>query len=96
MGYVLKPGDTEDDIPASVLEGLRKGNRLQDITRDNMKIGMTGNEILKKIRHQMDQENIQGKIYCHATGEMGHSAGTVIGNLLPASLYYLPLDPIWN
>ncbi|KAK2614823.1 hypothetical protein N8I77_001621 [Diaporthe amygdali] len=79
VGYVLKPGDTEDDIPASVLEGLRKGNRLQDITRDNMKIGMTGNEILKKIRHQMDQENIQGKIYCHATGEMGHSAGTVIG-----------------
>lgn len=79
LGYVLKPGETEDDIPNSVLEGLRKGNRLQDITKAHMQIGATGNEILRNIRHQMDQENIEGKIYCHATGEFGHSAGTLIG-----------------
>lgn len=79
LGYVLRPGETEDDIPGSVLEGLRKANRLQDITKAHMQIGATGNEILRSIRHQMDQENIQGKIYCHATGEFGHSAGTVIG-----------------
>ncbi|KAL1855305.1 hypothetical protein Daus18300_011122 [Diaporthe australafricana] len=79
VGYVLKPGETEDDIPESVLEGLRKGNRLQDITRAHMKIGATGNEILRSIHRQMEQENIQGKIYCHATGEFGHSAGAVIG-----------------
>lgn len=79
MGYVLQPGETEDDIPDSVLEGLRKANRLQDITKAQMQIGATGNEILRNIRQQMDKENIQGKIYCHATGEFGHSAGTVIG-----------------
>ncbi|CAN8102088.1 unnamed protein product [Discula destructiva] len=79
MGYILPPGDTEADIPKSVLEGLRKANRLQDLTRENMKIGLTGNEILKNIRAQMEKEGIEGKIYCHATGEFGHSAGTVIG-----------------
>lgn len=90
LGYVLKPGETEDDIPDSILEGLRKGNRLQDMTKAHMQIGATGNEILKDIRHQMNQENIQGKIYCHATGEFGHSAGTLIGTdpLLPLRLSY--------
>lgn len=89
VGYVLKPGETEDDIPESVLEGLRKGNRLQDITRAYMKIGATGNEILRSIHRQMEQENIQGKIYCHATGEFGHSAGTVIGILDPLLITWL-------
>ncbi|KAG8160855.1 hypothetical protein KVR01_009119 [Diaporthe batatas] len=79
MGYVLRTGETERDIPDSVLEGLRKANRLQDITKAQMRIGATGNEILRNIHKQMDKENIQGKIYCHATGEFGHSAGTVIG-----------------
>lgn len=79
LGYVLPPEESEDDIPASVLEGLRKANRLQDMTREHMKIGLTGNDILKNIRAQMEEEGIEGKIYCHATGEFGHSAGTVIG-----------------
>ncbi|PSS05282.1 putative lipo protein [Coniella lustricola] len=79
LAYVLQPGQPETEIPDSVLTGLQKANRLQDITRHHMKIGMTGNEILKNIRAQMKDEEIQGKIYCHATGEFGHSAGTVIG-----------------
>ncbi|KAI1750535.1 xaa-Pro aminopeptidase family enzyme [Xylaria castorea] len=79
LGYVLYPGETEADIPKGMLEGLKKVNRLQDIVRGNMKIGMTGNEILKAARKQMHDEDIEGKIYCHATGEWGHSAGTVIG-----------------
>jgi hypothetical protein len=79
LGYVLCPGETVEDIPESVLEGMKKVNRLQDMTREHMKIGMTGNEILKNIHTQMEKEGIEGKIYCHATGEFGHSAGTVIG-----------------
>lgn len=79
LGYVLSPGEAVEDIPESVLEGMRKVNRLQDITRDHMRVGLTGNEILKNIRAQMEDEGIEGKIYCHATGEFGHSAGTVIG-----------------
>jgi len=80
LGYVLYPGETEDDIPKGMIEGLKKVNRLQDIVRENMKIGKTGNEILKAALKQMHDEGIEGKIYCHPTGEWGHSAGTVIGN----------------
>lgn len=79
LGYVLGPRETGDDIPQSVLGGLNLANWLQDITRKHMKIGMTGNEILKNIRAEMQQSGVQGKIYCHAVGEFGHSAGTVIG-----------------
>lgn len=79
LGYVLAPGETEDDIPMSVQVGLNLANQLQDMTRKHMKIGMTGNEILKNIRAEMEKEGIKGKIYCHAVGEFGHSAGTVIG-----------------
>ncbi|KAI1272498.1 xaa-Pro aminopeptidase family enzyme [Xylaria sp. FL0933] len=79
LGYVLYPGETEADIPKGMIEGLKKVNRLQDIVRENMKIGMTGNEILKASLEQMHAEGIEGKIYCHPTGEWGHSAGTVIG-----------------
>jgi hypothetical protein len=79
LGYVLRPGETEEDIPKGFLEGLKKVNRLQDITRENMIIGKTGNDILKAILAQAHAEGIEGKIYCHATGEFGHSAGTVIG-----------------
>ncbi|KAI2627172.1 putative lipoprotein [Xylaria nigripes] len=79
MGYVLYPGETEADIPEGLRAGLRKVNRLQDIARANMKIGMTGNEILKATQKQMREEGIEGKIYSHAVGERGHSAGTVVG-----------------
>lgn len=84
LGYVLYPGETEADIPRGMIEGLKKANRLQDIVRDNMKIGMTGNEILKAALKQMHDEGIDGKIYCHPTGEWGHSAGTVIGVYFPS------------
>ncbi|KAI1406872.1 hypothetical protein F5Y13DRAFT_176188 [Hypoxylon sp. FL1857] len=79
IGYVLYPGETEGDVPNGFVEGLKKVNRLQDIVKSNMKIGMTGNEILKAALKQAHNEGIEGKIYCHATGEWGHSAGTVIG-----------------
>ncbi|TGJ84671.1 hypothetical protein E0Z10_g4111 [Xylaria hypoxylon] len=79
LGYVLYPGETEADIPKGMIEGLKKANRMQDIIRENMKIGLTGNEILKASLNQMHNEGIEGRIYCHPTGEWGHSAGTVIG-----------------
>jgi hypothetical protein len=79
LGYVLYPGQTAADVPLSIVEGLKKANRLQDIVIANMEIGRTGNEILKRALHQAHSEGIEGRIYCHATGEWGHSAGTVIG-----------------
>ncbi|TLS21823.1 uncharacterized protein PpBr36_09241 [Pyricularia pennisetigena] len=79
LGYVLRPGETEHDVPASLREGLRKANRMQDIVRQNMKIGSTGNDILKSSLQRMKQEGIAGKVYCHPIGDWGHSAGTLIG-----------------
>ncbi|KXJ89510.1 xaa-Pro aminopeptidase family enzyme [Microdochium bolleyi] len=83
LAYVVPPGQSysvaDSGILKSLHEGLHKANRMQDIVRGNMKIGLTGNEILKASREQMAEERIKGKIYCHPTGEFGHSAGTVIG-----------------
>ncbi|TQV95538.1 Xaa-Pro aminopeptidase family enzyme [Cordyceps javanica] len=80
LAYVLAPGQTShDDVPRGFRDGLRKGNRLQDMTRRHMVPGRTGNEILAAIRREMRDEGLEGKIYCHAVGDWGHSAGTLIG-----------------
>lgn len=79
LAYVLYPGDSDDQIPSGLREGLRKGNRAQDIVKSNMKVGRPGNEILKASLEQMRDEGIEGKVYCHPIGDWGHSAGTLIG-----------------
>lgn len=81
MAYVLYPGETEKDIPQGYIDGLKKANRLQDIVRANMKVGVSGNEILKNSLKQMESEGFGGRVYCHAIGDWGHSAGTLIGML---------------
>jgi hypothetical protein len=82
LAYVLYPGETEEDVPEGLIEGLQKGNRAQDIVRENMKVGATGNEILRKCHERMDAERISGKIYSHPVGDWGHSAGTPIGRCI--------------
>lgn len=79
LAYVLKPGETENDIPAGYLDGLKKVNRLQDILRSNMVVGVSGNEILNKSLAQMRSEGMEGRIYSHPIGDWGHAAGTSIG-----------------
>ncbi|TVY89696.1 hypothetical protein LAWI1_G004574 [Lachnellula willkommii] len=79
LAYVLYPGETEEDIPEGYLGGLKQVNRLQDIVKSNMKVGTTGNDILKTSLKQMRNEGSDGRIYCHPIGDWGHSAGTLIG-----------------
>lgn len=79
LGYVLGPGETGSGIPQSVLVGMDLAYWLQETTRKHMKIGMTENDRLQNIRADMQQKGDQDKIYCHAVGEFGHSAGTVTG-----------------
>ena len=79
LAYVLRPNETEDDIPSGLIDGLRKVNRLQDIVREEMTVGRTGNQILKSSLVKMRAEDIEGKIYCHPIGDWGHAAGTLIG-----------------
>ena len=77
LAYVLKAGETE--VPAYLQDALKVGNRLQDILTSNYKTGLTGNEILRNSRKQMEAEGIRGSIYTHPLGFYGHSAGPTIG-----------------
>lgn len=92
LAYVLYPGQTEEDIPQGLLDGLKKANRLQDILKENMEIGKSGNEILKVSLKQMRSEEIEGEIYSHPIGDWGHSAGTLIG--MYTCIYHLYLSCI--
>ena len=77
MGYVLMEGET--DVPSGIRNTLARSNRLQDIHLENMKTGLTGNEILGDILQQMRTEGIVGTVYSHPLGEHGHGAGAIIG-----------------
>ncbi len=77
MGYVLREGET--DVPAGIKNTLARSNRLQDILIENMKVGLTGNQILANTLAQMRREGINGTVYTHPIGEHGHGAGPLIG-----------------
>ncbi len=75
--YVLK--DDEDSVPTFLVDAFKKGNRVQDILTSNMKVGKTGNRILKESLIQGRKEGLVPSIYTHPLGMYGHSAGTTIG-----------------
>ena len=75
--YVLKK--TESEVPVFLKEAFKKGNRVQDILTSNMRLGVTGNEILKASLIQGRKEGLRPSIYTHPSGKYGHSAGTTIG-----------------
>jgi Metallopeptidase family M24 len=77
MGYVLRPG--ENDVPKGLKQALRNANRLQDIVMEQMKPGLTGNEVLARSLAQMNREGIAGRIYNHPIGDFGHGPGAIIG-----------------
>lgn len=77
MGYVLREG--ENDVPVGLKKALANSNRLQDILLQNMKVGLTGNEILARALAQMKFDGINGTVYTHPIGEHGHGAGPLIG-----------------
>jgi Xaa-Pro aminopeptidase len=75
--YVLKPGETE--APEGLQEGLRIGNRLQDVLTDEFATGRTGNEVLASALEKAKAEGIRPTIYTHPIGHHGHGAGPLIG-----------------
>lgn len=75
--YVLRPGET--DVPEGLKDGLKMGNRLQDILTSSFAVGKTGNQILKETREQAIAEGITPSVYTHPLGFHGHAAGTTIG-----------------
>lgn len=77
MAYVLREGET--DVPSGIQNTLSVSNRLQDIVKRTIKIGLTGNQILSKSLAEMRKDGIDGSVYSHPIGEHGHGAGTLIG-----------------
>ena len=75
--YVLRPG--ENDAPQTLRDALAEGNRLQDIHMEEMRIGRSGNEVLKSALERARQEGIRAQIYSHPLGYHGHAAGPMIG-----------------
>lgn len=79
MAYVLRSG--EDDAPESLKAGMKKSNRMQEIILENLRAGLTGNEVLRECLDQMSREGIEGQIFSHPIGDWGHDAGAVLGEL---------------
>jgi hypothetical protein len=77
QAYVLKPG--ESNAPEGLSAALAEGNRPQDIHMDQMKLGRTGNEVLKATLDQAKSEGISATVYSHPIGYHGHAAGPTIG-----------------
>jgi Xaa-Pro aminopeptidase len=75
--YVLRVGET--DAPQGLKDGLKAGNRLQQLTMQFAKPGATGNQALRSALGAAIQEGLTPSIYCHPIGYHGHAAGPPIG-----------------
>ncbi|WP_448624060.1 M24 family metallopeptidase [Geodermatophilus sp. URMC 64] len=76
-GYVLRPGETA--APAGLRAAMAAGNRMQDLTTAELRIGRTGNEVLAAARAAAAAEGLDGDVYSHPVGYHGHGAGPAIG-----------------
>lgn len=77
LGYILKAGETE--VPEGLMNGFRRGNRFQDIVRENMVEDCIGDEIFTKSVEQARAEGIRPMLYTHPIGFYGHGAGPLFG-----------------
>lgn len=77
VAYVLRAGET--DAPAGLVEGLARGNRLQDILTSEFRAGRTGNAVLAAALARARAEGLVPRIYSHPIGNHGHAAGSRIG-----------------
>ena len=77
MSYVLLPG--ESNAPDGLRRALAASMRLQDIVMEELKVGRTGNEILRSSLARMRQTGMEGSVYTHPIGVHGHGAGPLIG-----------------
>ena len=75
--YVLKAGESE--APAGIRAALQDGNRLQDILLAEMRVGRSGNEVLRSALALAEAEGLRAQIYTHPLGYHGHAAGPLVG-----------------
>ena len=77
LAYVPKEGQTT--IPQIYVDGMKVGNRFQDIVRENMIAGRTGNEVFHASMDQAKKECIVATLYSHPCNMYGHGPGPTIG-----------------
>lgn len=77
MAYVLRAD--EENVPEGLEQGMRIGNRWQDILCSNFRAGRTGNQILAATRELSESEGILCSVYTHPLGFFGHAPGPTIG-----------------
>ncbi|RSH82191.1 hypothetical protein EHS25_006124 [Saitozyma podzolica] len=77
LGYILRANETSP--PRSLVRGLHRANRMQDMNRREMVPGRTGDEVFFAVKRAMKNEGLEGDVYSHPIGDYGHSAGAIIG-----------------
>lgn len=77
LAYVAREGEIE--VPEDLRNGMKVNNRFQDIVRENMKPGRTGNEVLMAALDQAKEEGIEAVLYSHPCNMYGHGPGPTIG-----------------
>jgi len=75
--YVLKEDET--DIPEELRAAFKRNNRFQDIVRETMKIGRSGNDVFEMSIAKGKEEGLRPVLYTHPLGFHGHAAGPTIG-----------------
>ncbi|MBP3400093.1 MAG: M24 family metallopeptidase [Erysipelotrichaceae bacterium] len=75
--YVLK--ENEEDIPEELKTAFKRNNRFQDIVRETMKIGRSGNDVFEMSVAKAKEEGLRPVLYTHPLGFHGHAAGPTIG-----------------
>ena len=75
--YIRKDGELE--APEELRNALKRNNRFQDIVREQMKTGRTGNEVFLASIAQGKAEGIRPVLYTHPLGLFGHACGPTIG-----------------
>lgn len=77
IGYILKEDETE--APKELSDLFVKGNQLQDIVMENIRLCTTGNDAFLKSIDTAKSQGLKPMIYTHPLGTFGHGAGPRIG-----------------
>lgn len=75
--YILKEGETGAPEEFQVL--LDKGNRFREIVMEELKEGVSGNDVFACSVKRAKDEGIRPMLYTHPLGTFGHGAGPSIG-----------------
>lgn len=77
LAYVLSPG--EEKPPQGLISAFNKALRMEDIIMDELKPGVSGNDVFLRSTARMAEEELKGMIYTHPVGVHCHEAGALIG-----------------